>query len=135
MLLMSSSEEENEILDLTKMEDVFVCLEAVAMAQAVLSGVDPDTAEQLEKVTEALGALSLVIDQGDLVQVVEKTVEVAGPGGQTAPAKPAPPLPTGKVGIDDLVAFVSGGEHMDAYTPPSDEDDGIIDILTGEKLR
>ncbi len=131
---MSSSEEENEVLDLRNMEDVFACLEAVAMAQAVLSSVDPVIADQLEKVTAALGALSLVIDQGDLVQVVEKvvekTVEVPGTGGQ-----PAMPHTTGERGIDDLVEFVGGGRSDDVYVPPSDEDDGIIDILTGEKLR
>jgi hypothetical protein len=132
---MSSAEEENEILDLRKMEDVFACLELVAMAQAVLSSVDPDTAAELEKVTEALGALSLVIDQGDLVQVVEKTVEVAGPAGaQGAVPQAESPPSSGKRGIDDLVEFASGGKSKEAYAPPSD-DDGIVDILTGEKIR
>ncbi len=132
---MSSSEEENEILDLRNMEDVFTCLEAVAMAQAVLSTIDPDTADELEKVTAALGALSLLIDQGELVQVVEKTIEVPGAGGQSAPAKPAMPVTIGEHGIDDLVEFVSGGKPTEAYVSPADEDDGIYDILTGEKLR
>ncbi len=127
---MSSDEEVNEILDLRKMEDVFACLQAVAMAQAVLSSVDPDTASELEKVTEALGALSLLIDQGDLVQVIEKTVEVAGAGGQ-----PDSPPSSGDRGIDDLVEFASGGKSDHSYTPPSGDEDGIVDILTGEKLR
>lgn len=129
---MSSSEEENEILDLRKMEDVFACLETVAMAQALLSTVDPDTADELEKVTAALGALSLVIDQGDLVQVVEKTVEVPGTAGQQ-PA--APSSDSGERGIDDLVEFAGGDKLTDSYHPPSDDDDAIIDILTGEKIR
>ncbi len=132
---MSSSDEENEILDLRKMEDVFACLEAVAMAQAMLSSIDPDAANELEKVTEALGALSLVIDQGDLVQVVEKTVEVPGGGGDKAPVGPEPTPPTGERGIDDLVEFVSGGKSKEAYKPASEDDDAIIDILTGEKIR
>ena len=137
---MSSSEEENddvEILDLRNMEDVFTCLEAVAMAQAMLSSVDPVAADELEKVTQALGALSLVIDQGDLVQVVEKTVEVEVPveGAPAQAAPPSAPPPAGKKGIDDLVEFASGDQPQEAYKPPSDEDDGIVDILTGEKIR
>ncbi|MEN8256786.1 MAG: hypothetical protein ABFS09_02885 [Thermodesulfobacteriota bacterium] len=131
---MSSSDEENEILDLRKMEDVFACLEAVAMAQVVLSGVDPDTANELEKVTEALGALSLVIDQGDLVQVVEKKVEVPGEGGQAA-AQPVAPPASGKKGIDDLVEFVGGGKPKGTHSMPRDKEEGIVDILTGEKVR
>lgn len=135
-MLMSSSEEENEILDLRKMEDVFACLEAVAVAQAMLSSIDPDIAGQLEKVTAALGALSLLIDQGDLVQVVERTVEVPGTGGQDGSSQPVMPPPTGEWGIDDLVEFVSGGKAKDSPVSAKDDDDeGIIDILTGEKLR
>ena len=122
---MSSSEEENEVLDLRKMEDVFACLEVVAMAQSMLSSVDPHTAEELDKVTQALGALSLASDQGDLVQV-------AGPGGS---AQPAMPVTFGERGIDDLVEFISGGKPTAPYVFPADEDDGIYDILTGEKLR
>ncbi len=127
---MSSSDEENEVLDLRKMEDVFACLEAVAMAQAVLSGVDPDTAQQLEKVTEALGALAMVVEQGELVQVVEKEVEVPGKGGQAPPAS----APKEK-GIDDLVEFAGSGKKKGGSGLPSDKEEGIIDILTGEKIR
>lgn len=133
---MSSAEEENEILDLRKMEDVFVCLEAVAMAQAMLSSIDPDTAAQLEKVTEALGALSLLIDQGDLIQVVEKKVEVAGGGAaEAAPAQaPLPPV-SEEQGISDLVEFFSGGKGRDSHKKDADNDDRIVDILTGETIR
>lgn len=133
---MSSAEEENEILDLRKMEDVFVCLEAVAMAQAMLSSIDPDTAAQLEKVTEALGALSLLIDQGDLIQVVEKKVEVAGGGAaEAAPAQaPLPPVSEER-GISDLVEFFSGGKGRDSHKQDADHDDRIVDILTGETIR
>jgi hypothetical protein len=134
---MSSPEEENEILDLRKMEDVFACLEAVAMAQAMLSSVDPDTAAELEKVTAALGALALLIDQGDLVQVVEKTVEVAGGGAaEAAPAQaPLPPVSEER-GISDLVEFFGGGKGRDSRQHNADrEDDRIVDILTGETIR
>lgn len=132
---MSSDEDENEILDLRRMEDVFACLEAVAMAQAVLTSIDPDIAAELEKVTEALGALSLVIDQGDLVQVVERTVEVpGGTGGQAAPTQSVSPGTSEKRGIDDLVEFASGGKSKRSQATSS-EDEGIVDILTGEKIR
>lgn len=132
---MSSDEDENEILDLRRMEDVFACLEAVAMAQAVLTSIDPDIAAELEKVTAALGALSLLIDQGDLVQVVEKTVEVSGgAAGQEAPTQPVAPETSGKRGIDDLVEFASGGKSKRSQASSS-EDEGIVDILTGEKIR
>jgi hypothetical protein len=134
---MSSSEEEPEILDLRKMEDVFACLEAVAMAQAMLSSIDPDAAEALEKVTSALGALSILIDSDELVQVVEKKVEVpVSAGGQAAPSQPAPPAQdSGKRGIDDLVEFVGGGKSSDHRGSSSKDEDGIVDILTGEKIR
>lgn len=134
---MSSSEEENEILDLRNIEDVFACLEAVAMAQAVLSGVDPATADQLEKVTAALGALSLLIDQGDLVQVAEKTVEVPGVGGHNSVAQPQSSTPSDsrKGGIDDVVEFADSNKKTGSHVSPSEKDDGIVDILTGEKIR
>ncbi|PLX48022.1 MAG: hypothetical protein C0613_12115 [Desulfobulbaceae bacterium] len=131
---MSSDEEEYEILDLTKMEDVFVCLEIVAMAQAMLSSVDQESAAELEKVTEALGALSVRIDQGELVQVIEKQTASAAADQGPSPEPVMPPT-TGERGIDDLVEFVQGGKSTEAYHPPSDEDDSIVDILTGEKLR
>ena len=138
------SDEDDDILDLRKVEDVFACLEAVAMAQAVLMGVDPDTASGLEKVTEALGALTLVIEQGELVQQVEKIVEVEKvvekvvevPVPASAQSPPAPREE--KRGIDDLVDFVNASKPQSSVATPrpaDEEDDAIIDILTGERVR
>lgn len=129
------SDEDDDILDLRKVEDVFTCLEAVAMAQAVLMGVDPDTASGLEKVTEALGALTLLIEQGEMVQQVEKIVEVPAPD----PAQSIPAPREEKRGIDDLVDFVNEGKPQSTVATPrpadeEDDDDAIIDILTGERI-
>ncbi len=136
---MSSVDEENQIYDLTKVEDVFACLEATAMAQASLMMSDPDVAANLEKVTEALGALSLVIEMGELVQVVEKVVEVekiVEVEKRVEVAIPTSPVQTGP--INDLVDFVTPKtDYSGTQTPsnPSDDDDSIFDILTGEKIR
>jgi len=134
--------DDDDILDLRKVEDVFACLEAVAMAQAVLMGVDPDTASGLEKVTEALGALTLVIEQGELVQEVEKIVEVEKVVERVvevpAAAPAAPTASREKRGIDDLVDFVNADKPQSNVATPSpatDDDDAIIDILTGERIK
>lgn len=113
---MSAADEENKIYDLTRVEDVFACLEITAMAQEALITTEPEIAADLEKVTEALGALSITIEMGDLVQVVEKVVEVE---------KVAGPKPGQGGPIIDLVDFSDDDEY----------DDSIIDILTGEKIR
>lgn len=130
---MSSSDDENQIYDLTKVEDVFACLEATAIAQASLSMTDPDAAANLEKVTEALGALSLVIEMGELIQVVEKVVEVEKEV-QVAVQQPVQMGP-----INDLVEFATPApDYSDTKSPRTvddDDDDAIIDILTGEKIR
>jgi len=145
---MSDNEEiDEDILDLRKVEDVFACLESVAMAQAVLMGMDPDTGSMLEKVTEALGALTLVIEQGELVQQVEveKVVEVEKivevervVEKEVAVPAPSPAKSTGSLSTDDLVDFVNATKpQSDVATPkPADEDnDAIIDILTGERIN
>ncbi len=115
---MSAEDEENKIYDLTRVEDVFACLEITAMAQAALEMTEPEIAAGLEKVTEALGALSITIEMGDLVQVVEKIVEVE------KVVETAGPKPGQRGPITDLVDLTD-----DEY------DDSIIDILTGEKIR
>lgn len=132
---MSASAEEKEVLDLRKMEDIFACMEAVAMATAMLSSVDPHSADELNKVIQALGALSVLVDQGDLVQVVEKRVEVAGPAGQGGAAQPAMPLTMGGRGIDDLVEFIRHPQSTPSALAPAESEDTIYDLLTGEKLR
>ncbi|MDA3833912.1 MAG: hypothetical protein PF495_10985 [Spirochaetales bacterium] len=130
---MSESDEESQIYDLTKVEDVFACLEATAMAQASLVMTDPDAAAGLDKVTEALGALSLVIEMGELVQVVEKIVEVE----KTVEVAAKRPVHSGP--INDLVDFAHPlPDYSTTKTPTDindDYDDGIVDILTGEKIR
>ncbi len=132
---MSASAEEKEVLDLRKMEDIFACMEAVAMATAMLSSVDPHSADELNKVIQALGALSELVEQGDLVQVVEKRVEVADLGGQGGAAQPAMPVTIKGRGIDDLVEFNRHPQATPAALSPAESEDAIYDLLTGEKLR
>jgi hypothetical protein len=126
-------DKEDQVYDLTRAEDVFACLEATAMAQASLLVSDPDAAAGLEKVTEALAALSLKIETGDLIQIVEKRVEVE----KKVEADISPPVATGS--IDDLVDFSTPTPDYSAVKTPSqvsdEEEDVIIDILTGERLR
>lgn len=133
---MSDTDDENQIYDLTKVEDVFACLEATAMAQASLSTIDPDAAANLEKVTEALGALSLVIEMGDLVQVVEKVVEVEK---IVEVEKKVPEVKRETGPINDLVDFANPAPDYSHIPSPStgtpDDEDAIVDILTGEKIR
>lgn len=135
IVFMASEDDENQIYDLTKVEDVFACLETTAMAQASLMLTDPDVAAGLEKVTEALGALSLVIEMGDLVQVVEKVVEVEKIV-EVEKEVALPPSPAGP--INDLVDFANPlPDYAQTRGPTefSDDDDAIFDILTGEKIR
>lgn len=136
---MAAADEENEIYDLTKVEDVFACLEITATAQAALEMTDPDVAAGLEKVTEALGALSLVIEMGDLVQVVEKIVEVEKQVEVERVVEVESRQPVHSGPIDDLVDFAHPASDYSKTKTPSDADDeyddAIYDILTGEKIR
>ena len=122
--------------DLTKMEDIFACLEVITMARGALYPVDPDLSARLEKVSDALSAFSLVISEG-----------FAQPQA-TEPLPPQQPSSKKEFSLDandgnnvqpvDLMSDFPQAGKKEAQKEKSssyDDDDGIVDILTGEKIR
>ena len=116
--------------DLRKMEDIFSCLEIITMARGILYPVDENLAARLEKVSDALSAFSLIVDEtsfspnedlssrsSNVSQKEHITMDVAS-------GKAVDPL-------DLLTDFPQPGRGKKS----TDDDDSIIDILTGEKIR
>ena len=60
---MSTGSDTNKSYDLRKMEDIFSCLEIITMARGILYPVDANLAARLEKVSDALSAFSLIVDE------------------------------------------------------------------------
>lgn len=144
---------DDKVYDLRRIEDVFACLEAISMAQGVLFGVDPALAARLGKVTEALGAFSELVAEGGLepqpapqapaqpgqlasgAPVAPVQSQSAATQPQQPPVSPVAPLQQDKHGFVDLVGggVLSDSSHTDKGLEPSS--DGIVDILTGKKIK
>lgn len=127
---------DDKVYDLRRIEDVFACLEAISMAQGVLFGVDPALAARLGKVTEALGAFSELVAEGGLEpQPAPVQSQSAATQPQQPPVSPVAPLQQDKHGFVDLVGggVLSDSSHTDKGLEPSS--DGIVDILTGKKIK
>ncbi len=136
------------VYDLRRIEDVFACLEVISMAQGTLFSVDPALAASLGKVTEALGAFSELVAEGGLEPqpAPEQPAQPAMPQhAQPAPVSPiqpqsvvppqqqppVAPLQQDKHGFVDLV----GGQNDASTKGLEPGSDGIVDILTGKKIK
>ena len=131
---MSTGDEVNKSYDLRKMEDIFSCLEIITMARGILYPVDANLSGQLEKVSDALSAFSLVVDEAPFSPVQDQTGRE-----QKAPRKEQFSLDVGSGGKDseplDLLSDFPQKRKGAGGKSSVDDDDGIIDILTGEKIR
>lgn len=124
----------SESYDLRKMEDIFACLEVITMARGALYPVDANLANRLEKVSDALSAFSLVINEGPSQSLTTDS---------SPPQQPSPQKQfsfnvedgNGVEPIDLMSDFPQTGKSGSAEVESSPEDDGIIDILTGEKIK
>lgn len=131
------------VYDLRRIEDVFACLEVISMAQGTLFGVDPALAASLGKVTEALGAFSELVAEGGLepqpappqpTAPVSPAQPQSVVSSQQPPVTPATSLHYDKHGFVDLVG---GGawRESDSSKGLDPDGDGIVDILTGKKIK
>ncbi|MBU4263322.1 MAG: hypothetical protein KKC76_15810 [Proteobacteria bacterium] len=129
--------------DLRSIEDVFACLEIISIARGALFGVDPGLARRMEKVSDALGAFSQLVLEGGLADM-----EDAGNEESAAQAGPVEESPVDEVPesiFTDLTINLKTTPAVQGakYTTPADrkktgagdEEDGIIDILTGERIK
>ena len=127
------------VYDLRRIEDVFACLEVISVARGALYGVDPELAGRMAMVSDALGALAQLVMEGGLDGLTE-----------TDDAKPADRSTTGRA-IEQLPPsiFFDMTVHVKKAPPvhpetsagnrkggdAAEEQNGIVDILTGERIK
>jgi len=132
-----------QVYDLRSIEDVFACLEIISIARGVLFGVDPELSSKMGMVSDALGAFSQLVLEGKLVEPSEvpspqQEVETCLPDTRrkddlqgdmfidlTATRKPSSLSSVSS----DLTRPVKKKTGID------ERDTGIIDILTGERIK
>ena len=133
---MSTGGDANKSYDLRKMEDIFSCLEIITMARGIVYPVDANLAARLETVSDALSAFSLIVDEAPFPPAQD-----LGGREQEAPRKEQFSLDAGygkdSEPLDILSDFPQTGQGKKRAGGKgfADDDDGIIDILTGEKIR
>jgi len=138
---MGSDSNGGQVYDLRRIEDVFACLEIISIARGALFGIDPGLARRMEKVSDALGAFSQLVLEGGLADMGEEMVE-----HRPAEAAPAPAESTVVDVPDNIFAdlTVNVKTTQGAKEAPrsdrkkaadGDEEEGIIDILTGERIK
>lgn len=136
---MGSDSNRGQVYDLRRIEDVFACLEIISVARGALFGVDPGLARRMEKVSDALGAFSQLVLEGGLADMAgDMAEERASDGGPAAsPVAEAPENVftdlTGNVKTAPGAKDAPRADRKKAVA--GDEDNGIIDILTGERIR
>jgi hypothetical protein len=129
---MSTGDDVNKSYDLRQMEDIFSCLEIITMARGLLYPVDANLATRLEKVSDALSAFSLVVDEAPFSPVQDQTGRE-----QKAPRRDLS-LDVGSEKDSEPLDLLSDFPQKGIGTGGAsavDDDDGIVDILTGEKIR
>ncbi|MFO7761429.1 MAG: hypothetical protein ACQES8_00190 [Thermodesulfobacteriota bacterium] len=136
---MSEEKKEFRAYDLQRMEDLFECVEIITMARGALYPVDAALASRLEKVSDALSAFAMNIDVESLelgLDAPEPDQEVQGEvstGGDTA-GKGSEQDP-----FDLLSDFPVSSNSNESSRPQkksaSGEDEEIIDIITGERIK
>ncbi len=141
---MGADGDSGQTYDLRRIEDVFACLEIISIARGALFGVDPQLAGKMEKVTDALGAFSQLVLEGDFEQASQEEVhqpQIIPP--PTAPQQDALPVEEREdKGFLDLTINRKGGSKAAPVAKSSAQsskdisgDDGIVDILTGERIK
>ena len=141
---MSSDNKNKYVYDLRRIEDVFACLEIISIARGILFGVDPGISGKLEKVSDALSDFSQLVLEGGLVAAEE----VTSPETMKVEKSRLAADPVVDMGGDvfiDLTAPVKRGAASSGLTEvavgknkkkkSADMDEGIIDILTGERIK
>lgn len=129
------------IYDLRRIEDVFACLEIISIARGAMFSVNPELARRMEKVSDALGAFAQIVMEGGLN---------AAPGTALSaePVRPPEAAPAeGRLGMEmdvfaDLTAGVGSSRKPTVSADSGGKgssgggvDEGIVDILTGERIK
>lgn len=147
---MGSDNNGGQFYDLRRIEDVFACLEIISIARGALFSVDPDLAKQMARVSDALGAFSQLVMEGGLADMEdEPEEEPAVKVEKVKTAAEAPPVsPIDEVPDNVFADLTVNGQATPAapqarqipqaaarQTDAEDEEEGIIDILTGERIK
>ncbi len=124
--------------DLRRIEDIFACLEIISIARGALFGVDPKLAARMEQVSDALGAFSQLVLEGGLHEV-EEGVHESQPFENPVPSfsdEAEPDILDLTVDLHKSTGKSGTGSRIDPHPvgEPGD-DNSIVDILTGEKIR
>ncbi|MEW6521551.1 MAG: hypothetical protein AB1461_19305 [Thermodesulfobacteriota bacterium] len=139
---MGSDSKGGQVYDLRRIEDVFACLEIISIARGTLFGVDPALARRMEKVSDALGAFSQLVMEGSLAELPEYRADepAVPPGPAAAAVNEAPENIFADLTMNVKTTPVAPGVKE---TPRSDSkkaeagagENGIVDILTGERIK
>jgi len=140
---MGSDGNGGQVYDLRRIEDVFACLEIISLARGALFGIDPGLARRMEKVSDALGAFSQLVMEGGLADLADERAD--GPAAAAAPADESAVSAVPENSFDDLTNNVKPTPAAPGTKEASradrqqadagDGENGIIDILTGERIR
>jgi hypothetical protein len=136
---MGSDYPAGHVYDLRRIEDVFACLEIISVARGVLFGVDPELARRMAKVSDALGALAQLVMEGGLGAPAEAAH--GGPAEAAESDRTIEQLPPDV--FSDMTVHMRKSQPVRQETaPPGREIDGaagehhgIVDILTGERIK
>ncbi|RJX32931.1 MAG: hypothetical protein C4531_06010 [Desulfurivibrio sp.] len=136
---MGSDSNNGQVYDLRRIEDVFACLEIISIARGMLFGVDPALARRMEKVSDALGAFSQLVLEGDLAELADEPAVEAGAAEKSAvreaPADIFADL-TMKVKTTPAAPGVKETPRSDSKKAEAGaRENGIVDILTGERIK
>ena len=139
---MGSEGNGGQVYDLRRIEDVFACLEIISLARGALFGIDPGLARRMEKVSDALGAFSQLVMEGGLSDLADERGD--GPAAAAAPADESAVSEVRKNIFADLTNNVKTTPAAPGTNAPradrqkadaGDGENGIVDILTGERIR
>lgn len=135
---MSEEKKDSRTYDLRKMEDLFECVEIVTMARGALYPVDPGLASRLEKVSDALSVFSMNMDidsfetEQNTADSGRKAQEDMSPGDKKEIHSDQDPFDL----LSDIPASSkSRGNSRSQQRRDSEGEDGIIDIITGKKIK
>lgn len=136
---MGSENSAGHVYDLRRIEDVFACLEVISVARGALYGVDPELAGRMAKVSDALGALAQLVMEGGLDGLTEENEArpAGGPTDKTIEQQLPPNI------FSDMTVHVKKAPAAPQETSAgnrqagndADEPNGIVDILTGERIK
>ena len=134
---MGSEDNGGQVYDLRRIEDVFACLEIISIARGALFAVDPGLARRMEKVSDALGAFSQLVMEGGLEDMAEQrpVEDEADQGPAAEMADSVMSDLTMGVKTTPAPAAAEPADSRRKKEDAGDEESGIVDILTGERIR